>query len=269
MRNISHMKGSERMRMFTSGDTHGLIDIGKLSERNFYVQKYLTKEDYLVVLGDFAAPWFGDIREGEPYIPEGYIPHPMLMKKWGSDAGLLDNYENSLYTTLYIDGNHENHKLLNHYPISEWHGGKVHFIRPSVIHLMRGQVYEFDGNTIFTMGGATSTDRTSRIVDYTWFEEEIPTDEEYDEAMVNLEKHNFEVDFVFSHCCSNRMLYKLAPEYYVTHGFHRDRLTDFFDELEDRLVVRKRWLFGHHHMDKIIDDKHMILYNDIIELDLD
>jgi hypothetical protein len=28
------------------------------------------------------------------------------------------------------------------YPIEEWNGGKIQRIRPSVIHLMRGQVFE-------------------------------------------------------------------------------------------------------------------------------
>lgn len=34
--------------------------------------------------------------------------------------------------------------ILDSYPVEEWHGGKVHFIKPSVIHLMRGQVFDID-----------------------------------------------------------------------------------------------------------------------------
>lgn len=30
----------------------------------------------------------------------------------------------------------------------EWHGGKVHELRPHVLHLMRGQVFEIDGKTL-------------------------------------------------------------------------------------------------------------------------
>lgn len=54
------------------------------------------------------------------------------------DDYLLDWYESKSYTTIFIDGNHENHKLLNSFPVESWHGGLVHRIRPSIIHLMRG-----------------------------------------------------------------------------------------------------------------------------------
>ena len=55
MRNILHIKESDEMRVFLTGDTHGILDIGKLSEKNFPLQRSLTKEDYLVVLGDLAV----------------------------------------------------------------------------------------------------------------------------------------------------------------------------------------------------------------------
>lgn len=44
------------------------------------------------------------------------------------------------------------------YPVAEWHGGKVHRIRPHVLHLMRGQIFELEGCRFFTMGGAKSHD---------------------------------------------------------------------------------------------------------------
>ena len=50
--------------------------------------------------------------------------------------------EEKPFTTLYVDGNHENFDRLYGYPIENWQGGKVHKIRPSVLHLMRGQVFE-------------------------------------------------------------------------------------------------------------------------------
>ena len=62
------------------------------------------------------------------------------------------------FTTLFVDGNHENFDRLYEYPVEEWHGGKVHKIRPSVIHLMRGQIFEIEGKSIFTFGGASSHD---------------------------------------------------------------------------------------------------------------
>ena len=52
---------------------------------------------------------------------------------------LLDWYNDKPWTTLFCDGNHDNFDLLSKHPVEEWNGGKVHRIRPKVLHLMRGQ----------------------------------------------------------------------------------------------------------------------------------
>lgn len=62
---------------------------------------------------------------------------------------------------------------LAEYPVSEWNGGKVQFIRPNVIHLTRGQIYNIDGSTFFTMGGARSHDIQDGILE--------PDDPEFEE----------------------------------------------------------------------------------------
>ena len=48
------------------------------------------------------------------------------------------------FKKFLTDGNHENFDRLYAYPVEMWHGGKVHKIRPSVIHLMRGQIFELE-----------------------------------------------------------------------------------------------------------------------------
>ena len=47
-------------------------------------------------------------------------------------------------------------RLYNDYPVEEWHGGKVHKIRDSVLHLMRGEIFDIDGKKFFAFGGAKS-----------------------------------------------------------------------------------------------------------------
>ena len=47
------------MSIFITGDTHGDFDIEKLSLKNFPEQEELTKDDYLIVAGDFGAVWDG------------------------------------------------------------------------------------------------------------------------------------------------------------------------------------------------------------------
>ena len=48
--------------------------------------------------------------------------------------------------------------MLNALPERLWHGGRIHEVRPHVLHLMRGQVFDIEGYTFFTMGGAASHD---------------------------------------------------------------------------------------------------------------
>ena len=77
----------------------------------------------------------------------------------------LDWLEDRSFTTLFVSGNHENYDLLRSYPTSVWHGGLVQPIRPSVLLLMRGQLYEICGKKVFTMGGASSHDIRDGILE--------------------------------------------------------------------------------------------------------
>lgn len=58
------------------------------------------------------------------------------------------------FTTLWIDGNHENFDMLYEFPLEDKFGGKVRQIAPDIYHLDRGQVLTIDGKKIFCMGGA-------------------------------------------------------------------------------------------------------------------
>ena len=64
------------------------------------------------------------------------------------------------------------------YPTIECHCGLVQPIRPSVLHLMRGQLYEICGKKIFTMGGASSHDIRDGILG--------PDDSDYERKLLQL-----------------------------------------------------------------------------------
>jgi len=214
------------MSIYITGDTHGMVDWEKLNTRKLPDQKHMDPgRDFLIVAGDFAGVW-----DGGDY-----------------DAYVQKVYNKRKFTTLFIDGNHENHDLLDKYPVEEWNGGKVHKISDHIIHLMRGQVFEIDGIKFFTMGGAESTDKDLRKEGESWWAREMPSDEEYEEALRNLEVVNFKVDIVITHC---------APEGYI--GNHlagkvirsRNRLTEFFDSLiTEHGLEFNHWYFGHYHRD--------------------
>ena len=130
------------MAIVLVGDTHA--DIRRFSSDNFPFNDF-TKDDYVIILGDFGLVWDN---EESPY--ETYWLNWLEEKPW---------------TTLFIDGNHENFDRLNSYPIEYWNGGKVQRIRPSIMHLMRGQVFELQGKKFFTFGGASSHDIQDGILE--------------------------------------------------------------------------------------------------------
>jgi len=88
-------------------------------------------------------------------VPQTYEDYPF-------DEVADDNCKT--FTTLFVTGNHSNYELLGQLPVSEWKGGKVQLIRDSVIHLMRGQVYDIDGKRLLDkIGSLANTDKLQEI----------------------------------------------------------------------------------------------------------
>ena len=189
----------------------------------------------------------------------------------------------------------ENYNMIAEYPIEEWNGGKVrHIVRDKIILLERGQVFEIDGKKIFTFGGASSHDvqggildkssptymsdyeRASksglpfRVLDVSWWKQELPTEEELQEGRDNLAKVDYKVDYVITHCAANRIQYELelykARIGYSRGRYQQDILTNYFEELEEKLEYTK-WFCGHYHDEFCIDEKHTILYHKIIPIE--
>ena len=232
------------MAIWVTGDIHGSIDIKKLSYRRWPQGRELTRDDKLIICGDFGMPWDGSNEE----------------KYW------LTWLNDRPWTTLFVDGNHECFPYLTDLPVSERWGGRVQAYPdyPNIVHLMRGQVYDIDGARIFAMGGAASHDKQYRTPGWDWFCEEMPSAAEVACAEENLEATGWQVDYVISHCCSTRMLgAALERTPYPDGRAKPDALNEWFDVLEDRLVYR-RWYFGHYHADAELDCCHRLLYRDIV-----
>lgn len=242
--------------IYVTGDTHGSMDWGKLRPESWPVGQTLTRDDYLVICGDFGAVWSMG--------PE--------------DHAELAWYEAQPWTTLWVDGNHENHDLIDSFPVTERFGGRVQVVPgyPHVIHLMRGEVYDLPVSLretvrCFVMGGAPSIDRVWRVEGVSWWARELPSQEEYDRALVNLDACGRQVDYVFSHEVPfHAAVELLGPGFLRKHqsgGFnqvaeHLQYVDDILDK--DRL---KMWYAGHHHQDRmLLDDKHCVLYRQVVAL---
>lgn len=245
--------------IYATGDCHG--DFTRLATRKFPEQKAMTKEDFLLIAGDFGGVWDGSRRE----------------EHW------LDWLEAKPFTTLFIDGNHENFDLLERYPVIPWKGGLVRQIRPSVLQLCRGHVFLIDGKRIFAMGGARSHDykvilepgpdlnkrrrfmdrmhANYRVKSESWWPQEEPNEAEYRQAVRALEKEDWCVDLVFTHCAPTDIQRRIYPIYLMTAQ------TEFLREVREKLVYRQ-WYCGHYHRDWIsAEDRFQVLYEDIIPVE--
>ena len=228
--------------LYITGDTHG--DFTALEQ--FAAQNTRTREDLILICGDFGGVWSGDKKERRR----------------------LDRLENLPCTTLFVDGNHENFDRLEKLPVAEWQGGQVHIVRPHVLHLMRGQVFTLAGCTFFTMGGASSHDISDGIlspfdVDYQetraamrssgmkfrtrhrdWWPQELPSPAEYALARESLDRIQWKVDCVITHCAPSEL-----QKTVFSVNFTNDSLTDFLEEVRQKLEFRD-WFFGHYHQDR-------------------
>lgn len=222
--------------IYITGDTHIPIDINKLSVSNFSEQKHLTKRDYVIICGDFGGIW-------------NHSAEKIYWLEWLNDKS---------FTTLFVDGNHENFDMLNNqYPVENYLGGKVHKITTSIYHLMRGHVFTINNLKFFTMGGAVSHDKKYRKEGKSWWSQEMPSDEEYDLAIKNLDRHNWKVDYIITHCAPDSIQNKIDDCY------EHNKLTNFLETVKINCQYKK-WYFGHYHIDKDIDDKHIAIYYNII-----
>lgn len=245
--------------IYITGDCHG--DFRRFNTENFPEQKEMTKDDFVIVCGDF-----------------GYWVPSKDREYW------MDWLNDKPFTTLFADGNHECFDDLYTIPVEKWNGGKVHKIRDSVIHLMRGQIFKIDGCKIFTFGGARSHDIQGGILESTdpefhkkrkklnrgtlpyrinhvsWWEQEMPSKEEMQEGYDNMEAAGWSVDYVVSHCCASSTQALLSGGWYET-----DELTDYLERIRVRCQFKK-WFFGHYHDDRAINDKEILLYEQIIRI---
>lgn len=258
--------------IFVTGDMHA--DPGRFSMENFPEQKEMTRNDYMVICGDFGLLW--DKEESK-------------REKWW-----LDWLAEKSYTTLVVDGNHEDFTRLNTLPEEEWNGGRVHKVRENVIHLMRGEIFDLNGKAAYIFGGARShdvngiADKSALEKDYTfailqpddpllqtklqlldrygastriegvnWWRAEMPTEDEMQRGLQNLRKHGKQVDFIFSHD-------GLASDVAILGGgaLTIDPLNQYLDKVKQEAVYKK-WFFGHHHRNMPLTDKDSVIYDNI------
>lgn len=229
-------------RIFLTGDTHGRYDIMKLIDFADGEGKTLTKQDKVIILGDFGFIW--------DTVQSGYEDY------W-------HNWFNGLpWQTLFLDGNHENFNRLDKYKKVKFYGGKAGHITDSIIHLLRGETYWFNEKSFLVLGGADSIDFELRTKDISWWPQEAITDSQVKRC--TRKQTNF--DFVLTHAAPTNFvddmyLNNVLPPGPRIFSPSEAKLQDLADK-----ITYKKWYCGHYHCD-FTKKNFNVLYNNIVELD--
>ena len=242
--------------ILVTGDLHGLIDwpdrpamgLERLTPALCPAMAQMGEGDFLLVAGDF-----------------GYQTNRFAQNR----QQFLDWFAAQPYTTLFVDGNHDNFDALDALPLTEAWGGKVHRIHQKLYHLPRGEVYTLPDETgpvtLLAFGGANSVDKAYQQAQGTWWAREMPGPQEYENARRNLARVGGQVDLILTHTAPyeiTRMFYRdMVYRYLLRSVLAGDPIPEaeqgeiplnrFLHELSETVSFR-RWYMGHIHED--VDD---------------
>lgn len=229
--------------LYITGDVHS--EIGRFVYKDGAINRTLTEKDTLLIAGDFG----------------------FVFKENAAEKRKREILSKLCFTIAFVDGNHENFTLLNNYPVEIWNGGKVHVINrnslgvPKVIHLMRGQVYMIEGKKIFTFGGGNSMDKAIRLPYRSWWLDEMPSNDDFKEAISNLEKHDYKVDYIITHAAPEDTMNLFFPN-------HEDEkpLNNFLEWVRENTTYT-HWWFGHLHKDFDLPRNQTVLWFQLRRMD--
>lgn len=252
--------------IYITGDCHADW-ARKFSTDAFPEQKEMTRDDFVIVCGDFG------------------IWHDTKTEKWW-----LNWLEDKPFTLCFVDGNHENFDRLysNEFEVIDFYGGKAHKIRENVYHLMRGYIFDICGKQIFAFGGASSHDIQDGILDrenfssdeefkktvndwylkdkwfrinhISWWVQEMPSQEEMDFGLQTLANNGNKVDYIISHCCPQEIV-----SIFSNGSYKSDKLTGYFNDVKNTVDFDK-WFFGHYHDNMQILGNFYLLYEQIVRV---
>jgi DNA repair exonuclease SbcCD nuclease subunit len=205
----------------------------------------LNENDVVIQVGDFGCI---------------FTPYPNE-----NEVRQLDWLEEQKFTTVFIDGNHDNHERLFQLPQRKMFGSDVGVVRDNVFYLKRGNIYTIEGKKFLAFGGANSIDRARRTPNVDWWKEEIPSYSEFNGAFQNLESCGG-VDYVIAHTMPDYLIKEYSKIFNLSF-LDRDDTRKYLDQICLSFDFSKMF-FGHWHEDWVHNSKYYLLYNNILALDV-
>ena len=237
-------------RIFITGDTHG--DFERIE---YFCNKVKTsKDDLMIILGDAGINYYGGKR----------------------DRHLKEYLQRLPITFFCIRGNHEmrpedisdmeeKEVFLRNMPIS----GAVLYQPnyPNILYAKDGGDYMLVVNggarRVLTIGGAYSVDKQYRLSNgWRWFENEQLSEEERADIEDKLMPY---YDIVLTHTVPIQWEPVECFLPFIDQSTVDKTTENWLSHIEEKIAYEK-WFAGHYHVDKIVDEKVRLMFNDIIEL---
>lgn len=243
--------------IYITGDIHG--DIAPVEA--FLYTHTLTKDDYLIFLGDVGLNYYFERRPTEDYVK----------KSWLSD--IIGDA-----TALCIQGNHEERPLsvwvrdedgkkVCPYKEKEWMGGHVFYEDnlENILFLRDGDCFTIDNKTFLVLGGAYSVDKYWRLQNrWAWFADEQMSEKDKARAMETIAAYEGKFDYILSHSCP----YSMEPTDMFLEGVDQSTVDtsteEFLDKVKEQCTY-KEWFCGHWHIDRKVNGLHF-LFNEWVEV---
>lgn len=215
--------------IYITGDTHG--DLQDLLSRKI---GKIGKGDKLIICGDFGFIWNNSDEE----------------------LKALKKLSKKHFEIIFVEGAHENFELLHQYKEIDLFCGRGYKIDHNIYCLKRGYIFEIDGKKIFALGGGADI----HPLDDNYIESpSMPSDEEYEFAVKNLEKANRKVDIIITH---------EAPAS-VKKLIVRDSVVNELNLFLDTVLHNTRydtWFFGSLHTDRQISENMYCVWHEVYKI---
>ena len=232
--------------VLVTGDTHG--EFFRFKSRNFPEGKTLTKDDIIIIAGDFGGIWSQSDEE-------------LYWLNWLADKP---------WTTCFIDGNHENFTIIDQLTEETKFGAPVGVVQcdnNNIYHLKRGNIYTFGEDNVFVFGGGLSIDKQYRTEGTSWWAREYPSVEELDRGWANI-INGQPIDYVISHVPPTSAMFRVSPfegSYNKKFDVVSHHLQDMFLEIKNNPNFKK-WYHGHMHYDLQCREEFVGLHYEMIRL---
>ena len=214
--------------IYITGDTHGDYEI--FNERGL---GHLKKGDILIITGDFGFIWDNSKEE---------------IKN-------LKKLSKKKFDILFVEGAHENFERLKKFEEVPLYGGTARKIGDNIYCLNRGELYRIEDKTIFALGGGLPPE-----ADETEHAPSLPTDEELEYAVVNIEEQRRRVDLIITHEAP------ASVKRLIDRSASINDLNIFLDTVMHNARYRK-WYFGSLHEDRAVSEKLICVFEEVHKID--